>query len=69
MNSRLLSLTTRAAKRSMTVRPSSDGWALASPFRVVCHGSLDNLEAWLDAAEQRDRDRPPPRSVGGKADA
>ena len=50
-------LTERAAQRSMAIRRASAppyGWELYSPFRVVCHGSLDNVTAWLTAAEQRD---------------
>ncbi|MEV6062165.1 hypothetical protein [Nocardia asteroides] len=54
---RLDELTCRAARRSMAIRRAPEppyGWELCSPFRVVCHGSLDNVEAWLIAAEQRD---------------
>lgn len=54
---RLDELTARAALRSMAIRRAPEppyGWELYSPFRVVCHGSLDNVEAWLTAAEQRD---------------
>ncbi|MFD4456830.1 hypothetical protein [Nocardia sp. NPDC058480] len=50
-------LTERAACRSMAIRRAPEppyGWELYSPFRVVCHGSLDNVAAWLTAAEQRD---------------
>ncbi|MFC6013378.1 hypothetical protein [Nocardia lasii] len=69
---RLDELTERAARRSMAIRGASEppyGWELYSPFRVVCHGSLDNVEAWLTAAEQRDG-RPPivVENVGVRAD-
>ncbi|MGW6730175.1 hypothetical protein ACWF9G_30115 [Nocardia sp. NPDC055029] len=54
----LARLTDRAARRSMGVRRAEEppyGWQLYNPFRVVCHGSLDNLDAWLTAAEGNDR--------------
>ncbi|MGW5314521.1 hypothetical protein [Nocardia thailandica] len=53
---RLTELTKRAALRSMTVRkaPEVGVWELANPFRVVVTGSLDNVAAWLTAAEERD---------------
>ncbi|MGS2806477.1 hypothetical protein [Nocardia sp. MW-W600-9] len=57
IKSQLDALTERAANRSMAIRRAPEppyGWELYSPFRVVCHGSLDNVAAWLTAAEQRD---------------
>ncbi|MFE3443510.1 hypothetical protein ACFXNW_10800 [Nocardia sp. NPDC059180] len=51
---RIDALTERAAKRSMSIRPAPEGWQLANPWRVVCTGSLDNVDAWLTAAEGRD---------------
>lgn len=41
---------------------------LYSPFRVVCHGSLDNVAAWLTAAEQRDGYGLPLEQTGVRAD-
>ncbi|MFD4434158.1 hypothetical protein [Nocardia sp. NPDC058497] len=64
-------LTERAALRSMSIRRAPEppyGWELYSPFRVVCHGSLDNLAAWLTAAEQRDGCPPTVAETGGRAD-
>jgi hypothetical protein len=55
---RLDALITRAARRSLGIRTANEppyGWELYNPFRVVCHGSLDNLDSWLTAAEGRDR--------------
>ncbi|MDO3648652.1 hypothetical protein [Nocardia mangyaensis] len=69
---RLDELTERAALRSMAIRRAPEppfGWELSSPFRVVCSGSLDNVEAWLTAAEQRDGYGQPIRSAGGRADS
>lgn len=56
---RLTALTARAALRSMTVRPAPEGYALASAWRVVCCGSLDQLSDWLAAAEAREIVAPP----------
>ncbi|MFD6221258.1 hypothetical protein [Nocardia asteroides] len=64
-------LTERAALRSMAIRRAPEppyGWELYSPFRVVCHGSLDNVAAWLTAAEQRDGCRPTVAETIGRAD-
>ncbi|MEU4810031.1 hypothetical protein AB0H20_12610 [Nocardia fluminea] len=69
---RLDELTARAALRSMAIRRAGEppyGWELYSPFRVVCHGSLDNVEAWLTAAEQRDESPQTPARTGGRADS
>ncbi|MBF6070146.1 hypothetical protein [Nocardia farcinica] len=54
---RLAALNARAARRSMAVRkaPEVGMWELSTPFRVVVHGSLDNITAWLDAAESVSR--------------
>ncbi|MFC6010199.1 hypothetical protein [Nocardia lasii] len=65
---RLDELCERAASRSMAIRRAADGWELHSPFRVVCHGALDNVEAWLTAAEQRDEQRYTPDRTGVRAD-
>ncbi|APE33866.1 hypothetical protein BOX37_07660 [Nocardia mangyaensis] len=65
---RLDELTERAALRSMAIRKAHEppyGWELYSPFRVVVTGSLDNVAAWLTAAEARD-DQPPVLSVAGE---
>ncbi|GGK44792.1 hypothetical protein [Nocardia camponoti] len=54
---RLAALSARAARRSLAIRRAPEppwGWELYSPFRVVCHGSLDNVADWLTAAEGRD---------------
>ncbi|MFD6399367.1 hypothetical protein [Nocardia sp. NPDC060249] len=64
-------LTERAAKRSMAIRRAPEppyGWELYSPFRVVVTGSLDNVEAWLTAAEQRHGQPPVTRLAGARAD-
>ncbi|MFC6011128.1 hypothetical protein [Nocardia lasii] len=64
-------LNKRAARRSMAIRRSTEppfGWELHSPFRVVCHGSLDNVADWLTAAEQRDEQPRPIRAIGIRAD-
>ncbi|MFD4442957.1 hypothetical protein ACFWPK_24600 [Nocardia sp. NPDC058519] len=64
-------LTERAALRSMAIRRALEppyGWELYSPFRVVCHGSLDNVAAWLTAAEQRDGQPPVTGLAGTMAD-
>ncbi|MFI5501705.1 hypothetical protein ACIA5E_21805 [Nocardia asteroides] len=61
-------LTDRAALRSMAIRRAPEppyGWELYSPFRVVCHGSLDNVAAWLTAAEARS-DQPPVLNLAGE---
>lgn len=53
---RLEALTERAARHSLHVRRIPDppyGWELVGPTKRVCRGSLDNLEAWLSAAENR----------------
>ncbi|MFD6270287.1 hypothetical protein [Nocardia asteroides] len=65
------SLNVRAARRSLAVRRAPEspfGWELYSPFRVVCHGSLDDIAAWLTAAEQRDGCGLPAGFVGTRAD-
>lgn len=67
IQNRLDELTKRAALRSMAIRRAADGWELHSPFRVVCHGSLD-VAAWLTAAEQRDRQALPVDRTGVRAD-
>lgn len=51
---RLDALAARAAKRSMTVQPSPEGFQLANPWRVVCCGTLDQIADWLTSAEERD---------------
>ncbi|MFD3508015.1 hypothetical protein [Nocardia sp. NPDC058666] len=50
-------LAARAAQRSMTVRKAEERhvWELANPWRVVCTGSFENIDAWLTAAESTDR--------------
>ncbi|MEV6656431.1 hypothetical protein [Nocardia fluminea] len=58
----------RAARRSMAITSAPEGWQLASPFRVVCHGSLVNVADWLTAAEQRDGEALPIRAIGMRAD-
>ncbi|MFD8098035.1 hypothetical protein ACFV24_00720 [Nocardia fluminea] len=68
---RLDELTERATLRSMAIRRAHEppyGWELYSPFRVVCHGSLDNVAAWLTAAEQRDGCPPAVSEIGVRAD-
>ncbi|MFE6923166.1 hypothetical protein ACFVAV_19210 [Nocardia sp. NPDC057663] len=68
---RLDELTERAAMRSLAIRRAPEppyGWELYSPFRVVCHGPLDNLAAWLTAAEQRDGHEQPEDLTGARAD-
>ncbi|MGY1873864.1 hypothetical protein [Nocardia gipuzkoensis] len=52
-------LVKRAERRSMTVRkaPEIGMWELANPWRVIVHGTRDNIAAWLDAAESHDRNR------------
>ncbi len=59
----------RAARRKMTVKPAPEGWALASPFRVVCLGTLANVAHWLTAAEARDHEPLPLSAVGARADS
>ncbi|MFC6009578.1 hypothetical protein [Nocardia lasii] len=44
-------LVDRAALRSLTIKPCPEGWQLANPWRVVCTGTLDNIDAWPTAAE------------------
>ncbi|MFC9664530.1 hypothetical protein ACFVJ5_30210 [Nocardia sp. NPDC127606] len=68
MKARLDALRERAALRSMTVKPAPEGWALASPFRVVCLGTLANVADWLEAAEQRDHESLPLTAIGERAD-
>jgi hypothetical protein len=53
IRARLDDLTARAARRTMTVRKAEEVgmWELANPWRVIVHGTLDNITAWLDAAE------------------
>ncbi|PKV76563.1 hypothetical protein ATK86_7496 [Nocardia fluminea] len=68
---RMDELTARAALRSMAIRRAHEppyGWELYSPFRVVVTGSLDNVAAWLTAAEQRDGQTLPIRVIGMRAD-
>lgn len=48
---RLADLTARAERRTMCIRTSPEGFQLANPWRVVCTGTLDNIDAWLTAAE------------------
>ncbi len=57
IKARLGELTKRAARRTMTVRKAEEPgtWELSNPWRVVCHGSLDNIDAWLTAAEGHGR--------------
>lgn len=57
IKARLADLTARAARRTMTVRKAEERgtWELSNPWRVVCHGSLDNIDAWLTAAESTGR--------------
>ncbi|MFD3463281.1 hypothetical protein ACFWVM_26495 [Nocardia fluminea] len=50
----LADLTERAARRSMAVRSTPEGWQLASAWRVVVLGDLDAIDAWLSAAETYD---------------
>ncbi|MEV6362026.1 hypothetical protein [Nocardia asteroides] len=66
---RLDALTERAARRSMTITSTATGWQLASPFRVVVHGSLDDVGAWLTAAEQRNNTPRLLDTTGGRADS
>ncbi|WP_369023651.1 hypothetical protein [Nocardia cyriacigeorgica] len=65
----LAALRDRAARRSMTVTSAPEGWALSSPFRTVCLGSLANLEAWLSAAEAHDNRPPQLFPTGVRADS
>ncbi|MEV0854708.1 hypothetical protein [Nocardia fluminea] len=51
----LADLTERAARRSMTITSTPEGWQLASAWRVVVLGDLDAIDAWLTAAEGYDR--------------
>lgn len=51
---RLAKLTARAARRNLGLRPAQEppyGWELDNAFRVVCSGTLDQIESWLTAAE------------------
>lgn len=68
MSERLEKLRQRAALRSLTIKSASAGWELASPYRVVCLGSLDNIAAWLTAAEERDRATSALTALGTSAD-
>ncbi|WP_194825694.1 hypothetical protein [Nocardia sp. XZ_19_231] len=71
IQNRLDGLTKRAALRSMAIRRAHEppyGWELYSPFRVVCHGSLDNVADWLTAAEQRDAQGNTQDRTGVRAD-
>ncbi|MEV0855284.1 hypothetical protein [Nocardia fluminea] len=52
----------------MTIEPAPEGWALASPFRVVCLGTLADVADWLEAAEQRDHDSLSLTAIGDRAD-
>ncbi|MFE7717510.1 hypothetical protein ACFU44_00520 [Nocardia rhizosphaerihabitans] len=65
---RLEALAARAAKRSMTVQPAPEGFQLASPYRVVCCGSLDQIADWLTAAEENDLRSVAPPAVGFSPD-
>ncbi len=70
IQAKLDALNERAAQRSMCVRRADQppyGWQLANPFRVVCHGSLENIDAWLNPDQRNlaaqysildDRERP-----------
>ncbi|MFC9661849.1 hypothetical protein ACFVJ5_16565 [Nocardia sp. NPDC127606] len=51
----LADLTERAARRSMTITSTPEGWQLASAWRVVVVGDVDAIAAWLSAAETYDR--------------
>lgn len=62
------SLNERATLRSMRVRSSHGGFQLESPWRVVVTGTLDNLDAYLTAAEERDVQSAAPSAVGFSAD-
>ncbi|MEV0548818.1 hypothetical protein OG308_16630 [Nocardia salmonicida] len=67
----LNALKDRAALRSMTIRRAPEppyGWELSSPYRVVVTGSLDNVSAWLTAAEARDHEPLPRSAIGERAD-
>lgn len=70
VRARLDALKGRAAKRSMTVRKADERgvWELSSPFRVVVIGTLDNVDAWLTAAEERDQRPRVLNPVGAQAD-
>ncbi|WP_446224003.1 hypothetical protein ACTWPB_01775 [Nocardia sp. IBHARD005] len=64
-------LNERAALRSLAIRKAHEppyGWELYSPYRVVVTGSLENVAAWLTAAEQRDGETLPIRMIGMRAD-
>ncbi|MFF0545326.1 hypothetical protein ACWEVD_08300 [Nocardia thailandica] len=53
---RLRRVEARAGNRGLAVRRAPAppyGWELYSPARVVCRGTLDNVEDWLTAAEQQ----------------
>ncbi|MFD6394526.1 hypothetical protein [Nocardia sp. NPDC060259] len=71
IQARLGALSARAGLRSMAIRRAPEppyGWELSSPFRVVVSGSLDNVDAWLTAAEARDHEPLPLDSEGARAD-
>lgn len=58
IKARLDELTKRAARRSLSIRRAPEppwGWELSNPWRVIVHGSLDNIDAWLTAAESHRR--------------
>lgn len=68
----LADLTEPAARRSMAIRKAPEppyGWELSSPYRVVVTGSLDNVSAWLTAAEARDHQPLLPAAIGARADS
>ncbi|WP_063054721.1 hypothetical protein [Nocardia salmonicida] len=51
---RVAKLTERAARRNLGLRLAKEppyGWELDNAFRVVCTGTIDQIEAWLTAAE------------------
>ncbi|MFD4462240.1 hypothetical protein [Nocardia sp. NPDC058480] len=55
---RLTQLRERAARRSLSIRYAPEPpweWELSNPWRVVVSGSLDDIEAWLTAAESNGR--------------
>ncbi|MFF2084582.1 hypothetical protein ACFVVM_12440 [Nocardia sp. NPDC058176] len=68
MNRQLDKLSARAAKRSMTIRPSVEGFALETAWRVVVTGSLKQIDNWLTAAEASDLKAVAPPAVGNSAD-
>lgn len=52
----------------MRVRSSRGGFQLESAWRVVVTGTLDNLDAYLTAAEEREVQSVAPPAVGFSAD-